>query len=118
MIAAVFGCVILFATNNSFGAILGTLLIGGAFAPIYPLVIERIGDRYPEYHPGFYNGIFSLAMAGGMLAPCVLGLFAQLWGIQVVMGLPLVGSLIVFVLLILLWIEAYFTRPKRVEESH
>ncbi len=83
----------LMATDNRFGAVIGILLIGGAFAPIYPLVVEKIGHRFPYYHPGFYNGIFSFAIAGGMLAPCTLGYFASIWGVGVVMGLPLAGRL-------------------------
>lgn len=104
--ASLFGCLILLATNNTFGAVVGILLVGGAFAPIYPLVVEKIGHRYPYYHPGFYNGIFSFAMAGGLLAPCALGYFASVWGVKIVMGLPLAGSLVVFVLLMLMWLEA------------
>ena len=104
--AAIFGCLLLLATDNRFGATCGILLLGGAFAPIYPLVVEKIGHRFPNYHPGFYNGIFSLAIAGGMLAPCTLGYFASLWGVGVVMGLPLAGSIIVFVLLLLISLEA------------
>jgi FHS family glucose/mannose:H+ symporter-like MFS transporter len=107
--ASVFGCLILAATNNRFGAIAGILLVGGAFAPVYPLLVEKIGYRYPHYHPGFYNGIFSLAMAGGLLAPCTLGYFASVWGVRVVMALPLVGSLVVFALLLLIWLEARFS---------
>jgi hypothetical protein len=107
----VFGCVILAFTNNRFGAAIGVLLLGTAFAPIYPLVVEKIGRRFPYFHPGFYNGVFSLAMAGGLLAPCTLGYFAAEWGIRVVMGLPLAGSIVVFVLLLLIWLEARLTTP-------
>jgi FHS family glucose/mannose:H+ symporter-like MFS transporter len=106
VLAAMFGCTILLSTDNRFGAISGILLVGGAFAPIYPLVVEKIGYRFPYYHPGFYNGIFSLAIAGGMLAPCTLGYFASYWGVSVVMGLPLAGSAVVFVLLMLISLEA------------
>lgn len=106
VLTAVFACVILLATDNQFGAVSGVLLLGGAFAPIYPLVVEKIGHRFPDYHPGFYNGIFSFAMAGGLLAPCALGYFAWSFGLRAVMGLPLAGSLIVFVLLVLIWLEA------------
>ncbi len=106
VLASVLGCMLLLATDNRSGAIIGILLIGGSFAPIYPLVVEKIGNRFPYYHPGFYNGIFSLAIAGGLLAPCTLGFFASVWGIRVVMGLPLVGSSVVCVLLILLSLEA------------
>jgi FHS family glucose/mannose:H+ symporter-like MFS transporter len=106
LLTAVFACVILIATDNQFGAVTGVLLLGGAFAPIYPLVVEKIGHRFPDYQPGIYNGIFSFAIAGGLLAPCALGYFAWQFGVRAVMWLPLAGSLIVFVLLVLAWLEA------------
>ena len=104
--AAMFGCIILGATDNKFGAITGVLLIGLAFAPIYPLVVEKIGHRFPYYHPGFYNGIFSLAMAGGLLTPGVMGYIASVYGLRMIMLVPLVGSVVVFVLLLLIWLES------------
>jgi len=104
--AAMFGCIILGATDNKFGAITGVLLIGLAFAPIYPLVVEKIGHRFPYYHPGFYNGIFSLAMAGGLLTPGLMGYIASVWGLRMIMLIPLVGSVVVFVLLLLIWLES------------
>lgn len=106
VLLAMFACIILLDTNNGFGAVSGVLLLGGAFAPIYPLVVEKIGHRFPYYHPGFYNGIFSFAMVGGLLAPCALGYFAWLLDVRAVMGLPLIGSVIVFLLLGLVWLEA------------
>ncbi len=104
--AAMLGCLLLMMTDNRFGAITGILLIGGAFAPIYPLVVEKIGHRFPHYHPGFYNGIFSLAIAGGFLAPCSLGILASYFGISVVISAPAIGSVIVCVLLMLISLEA------------
>src|SRR5690242_1583579 len=113
--AAMFGCVVLELTNNKFGAIVGVLLVGAAFAPIYPLVVEKIGHRFPYYHPGFYNGIFSLAMAGGLLTPGLMGYIASVWGLRAIMVLPLIGSAVVFLLLMLIWLEsrlrAYETPP-------
>lgn len=106
VLGAVFACVILIATDNLFGAVSGVLLLGAAFAPIYPLVVEKIGDRFPDYQPGVYNGIFSFAIAGGLLAPCTLGYWAWQFGVRAVMALPLAGSLIVFVLLVLTRLEA------------
>lgn len=111
--AAILGCVILLDTNNRFGALIGILLLGGAFAPIYPLVVEKIGHRFPYFHPGFYNGIFSVAIAGGLLAPCTLGYFASQWGVRVVMGLPLAGSVVVFLLVLLIWLEARLSAAGR-----
>jgi FtsH-binding integral membrane protein len=65
-----------------------------------------IGHRFPYYHPGFYNGIFSLAMAGGLLTPGVMGYIASVRGVSSIMVVPLIGSVVVFVLLLLLWLES------------
>ena len=108
VLAALFGCAILTSTDNVFGAVVGILLVGGGFASVYPLVVERIGGRFPYYHPGFFNGIFSFALTGGLLAPWSLGFFTAEWGIGIAMLLPLAGTLMVLVLLMLLWAEATF----------
>jgi len=113
VLASVFGCVMLLSTDNRFGAISGILLLGASFAPIYPLLVEKIGHRFPHYHPGQYNGIFSLAIVGGLLAPCTLGYFASLWGVTVVMELPLAGSIVVFVLSLLIALEAKLSASAR-----
>jgi fucose permease len=108
ILAALFGCSMLLATNNMFGAVTGVLLVGGGFASVYPLVVGKIGSRFPYYHPGFFNGIFSFALTGGLLAPWSLGYFTDRWGIGVAMLLPLLGTIMVFVLLLLIWAEAKF----------
>jgi fucose permease len=104
--AAMFGCILLLSTNNQFGAVIGILMIGAGFGPIYPLVAEKIGHRFTYYHPGVFNGIFSFAMIGAMLAPWVLGYVADIWGVGVVMALPLIGTVMVFVLILLIWLES------------
>ena len=111
VIASMLGCAILGLTDNLFGAISGTLLVGLGFAPIYPLVVEKIGARFPHYHPGFFNGIFSLALTGGMLAPAVLGYAAEYSGIRVVMALPMIGSIVVVILVLLIWLETKLLGP-------
>ncbi len=113
VLGAMFGCIIMLFTINRFGAVIGILLLGGGFAPIYPLVVEKIGFRFPHYHPGFYNGIFSFAIAGGLLAPATLGYFASIWGVGVVMALPLAGSVVVFLLLTLISLEARLSAALR-----
>ena len=110
IIAALFGCLTLAFTNNLFGATLGTLLIGFGFAPVYPLVIEAIRNRFPHYRPGLFNGIFSIGLTGGMLAPAILGYFAYTLGLSAVMLLPAIGSLIVLILVLAIWLEAWFTQ--------
>jgi hypothetical protein len=109
VLVAMFGCVILYTTNNAFGAAFGAVFVGAGFAPIYPLVAEAIGRRFPYYHPGFFNGIFSLALVGGLLAPATLGYLAATLGVGVVMGLPLLGTFMVVTLLLLIWLETKVT---------
>ncbi|HCC57698.1 MAG TPA: hypothetical protein DEQ47_10635 [Solibacterales bacterium] len=107
--AALFGCFILVMTNNLFGAVMGILFLGGGMASIYPLVAARIGGRFAYYHPGFFNGIFSIGLAGGMLAPAVLGAAAAVYGLGAVMALPAAGTCMVVVLLLTLWLETRIT---------
>ncbi len=105
-LAAMFGCFLLFFTNNWMGAFLSLIFLGAGFASIYPLIAEAIGRRFPYYHPGFSNGIFSVALLGGLLAPASLGYAATAGGIGVLIGLPLVGTIVVTALLLLIWLEA------------
>ena len=92
--------------------VFGALLVGFGFAPIYPLVVEKIGARFPNYHPGFFNGIFSIALTGGMLAPAVIGYASKYFGMQIVMLLPLAGSCVVLLLVLLVWLESRLLSPK------
>jgi fucose permease len=107
--AALFGCLILYFTDNGFGAATGAMFVGGGYASIYPLVAEAIGRRFPYYHPGFFNGIFSVALVGGLLAPATLGYAASVLGVGVVVGIPLVGTCLVMILIPLIWLEAKVT---------
>ena len=108
--ASLFGCFVLFITPNQFGASMGVIFLGCGYASIYPLVAEAIGHRFPYYHPGFFNGIFSLALLGGLLAPATLGYAAALLGsVQVVMAIPLIGTFVVMLLLVGIWLEAKVT---------
>jgi nitrate/nitrite transporter NarK len=109
VLAALFGCVVLYFTNNAFGAAMGSLFIGGGYASIYPLVAEAIGRRFPYYHPGFFNGIFSIALLGGLLAPASLGYLAEAFGVGVVIGIPLLGTCMVVTLLLLILLETKVT---------
>jgi len=107
--AALFGCLVLYFTDNPFGAATGAMFVGGGYASIYPLVAEAIGRRFPYYHPGFFNGIFSLALVGGLLAPATLGYAASALGVGVVVGIPLLGTCLVMILIPLIWLEAKVT---------
>lgn len=106
---ALFGCLLLFVTNNWFGAVTAVLFLGAGYASIYPLVAEAIGRRFPYFHPGFFNGIFSFALVGGLVAPASLGYAASHFGVGVVIGIPLLGTFLVMILLLLIWLESKVT---------
>ncbi len=110
--ASLFGCVILLSTNNYFGCWVGTLLCGSGYSAVYPLVIEKIGDRFPDYHPGFYNGLLSLGTAGGLVVPWLLGYAVSWGGLTAIVAIPAAGIVMVFVLLSILWLEARLSGAK------
>ena len=109
VVSALFGCLILASTKTGFGAASGVFFVGAGYASIFPLVAEAIGRRFPYYHPGFFNSIFSLALVGGLLAPASLGYAAAAWGVGVVIGIPLLGTCMVMLLILLIWLESKVT---------
>jgi FHS family glucose/mannose:H+ symporter-like MFS transporter len=115
--SALLGNIVLASTNNGFGAVMGILFVGTGYASVYPLVVEKIGHRFPYYHPGFYNGIFSFAITGGLLAPWTLGYLTAAWGIQAVMIVPLFGTCMVFLLLLLIMLEAKLSGLAEIREA-
>jgi FHS family glucose/mannose:H+ symporter-like MFS transporter len=117
ILSALLGTVVLASTNNQFGAVMGILFIGAGYASIYPLVVEKIRYRFPYYHPGFYNGIFSFAITGGLLAPWTLGYFTAAWGIQAVMIVPLFGTCMVFLLVLLIMLEAKLSGLAQIKKA-
>jgi len=47
VLVALFGCLVLFLSDNAFGALSGAFFVGAGYASIYPLVAEAIGRRFP-----------------------------------------------------------------------
>ena len=108
-VAALLGCTALMSTKSLFGSGMAIALVAGGFAMIYPLVVEKIGGRFPDYHPGFYNGLFSLGVTGGLLAPWSLSFIVDWLGIQYAMIVPALGTFMVVLLVGLLWLETALT---------
>ncbi len=108
-LAAMLGYLLLSSTESVVGAALATVVTGLAFAPVYALVSEKIGHRF-DYEPGFFNGIFSLAVTGGMLIPWALGFVGYYLGMEYVLLIPGLGSAAVLVLVLLIMLEAKLMR--------
>jgi fucose permease len=104
--AAMAGYLLLSLTPSMSGAWVAVAIIGAGFAPIYPLVAETLDDRF-SYHPGFYNGLFSVSITGAMFAPWLLGYVDNYLGMRYVMLLPALGSIAVLILALLIMLEAH-----------
>jgi MFS transporter, FHS family, glucose/mannose:H+ symporter len=111
ILSALLGTTVLAFTNNGFGAVMGVLFAGAGFAPVFPLAVSRIGRRFPVYPAAFFDGLFSFAILGGLIAPWTASFFASAWGIEAVMILPMVGACAVFVLTLLILLEAKLSGP-------
>lgn len=114
ILAAMLGYLLLSFAASIIVAWLAVLVIGAGFAPIYPLVAETLDDRF-SYHPGFYNGIFSVAITGGMCAPWLLGYVDGYLGTRYVMLLPAIGSVAVLILALLIMLEAHLMSGRKTE---
>ena len=102
-LAAALGFVILTFTDNRFGVMSGIAFVGIGFAPVYPLLAERIGDKFPYYDPALYHGIFTVAFAGALLVTAGQGYLASALGVRSILMVPLIGSLLVSTLLVGMW---------------
>jgi len=106
IVVAMCGYLLLSFTGSMAGAWIAVVVVGAGFAPIYPLVAESLDHRF-SYQPGFYNGIFSIAITGAMSAPWLLGYVAAYLGMQYVMLIPALGSIAVLILAALIMFEAH-----------
>jgi MFS transporter, FHS family, glucose/mannose:H+ symporter len=109
--AAMFGFLLLIMAGSLTVAAVGVVIIGAGYAPIYPLIAERLDDRF-SFHPGFYNGAISIAITGAMSAPWLLGFVDAFLGMRSVMLLPAFGSIVVLLLSLLLTLEAHVMADK------
>lgn len=105
IVTAMIGYLLLSLTTAMTGAWIAVIVIGAGFAPIYPLTAETLDERF-SYHPGFYHGIFSIAITGAMCMPWVLGYVDASLGVQYVMLIPALGSVVVLALALLIMLEA------------
>jgi fucose permease len=107
---ALFGCLVLLSATGKGGLGVGSICLGAGLGALYPLIIGMIGERFRYYHPGFFNGLLSLSLIGGMLAPWSVGLLAHLWVIEWAVWVPAAGIGMVYVLLVVLLVEGRLSR--------
>jgi fucose permease len=109
IVVAMAGYGLLALTHTFSAAFTAIVLIGLGFGPIFPLLGENLDDRL-VLQPGLYNGIFSFAITGAMAAPWLLGYVLEYLGNEYLVLIPAFGSVAVFVLALLLMLEARLMR--------
>jgi fucose permease len=114
--AAMVGYLLLSLTASTTLAFIAVFIVGAGHAPIYPLITERLDDRF-SYHPGFYSGVISIAIAGAMTTPWLLGYVDSYLGMRFVMLIPAFGSVAVLILSVLIMLEARLMGGKRNDSS-
>ncbi len=110
---AICGFILVTVSGSLSGATIGVIIVAIGYAPVYPLIAEGLDHRF-SFHPAFYNGTISVAITGAMSAPWLLGFVAAYVGIQYVMLVPALGSILVLVLSLLLMLEAHLMKDETV----
>jgi fucose permease len=113
---AMTGYLLLSLTGSMVFAFIAAIIVGFSHAPIYPLIAERLDDRF-SYHPGFYTGAISFAMAGATATPWLLGYVAESLGMRAVMLVPAIASIAVLILSILIMVESRLMSGKQ-DDAH
>ena len=116
VVGAMFGYLMLSLTNFIAIALAASVIIGFSHAPVFPLIAEKLDDRF-SYHPGFYSGMISFAMAGAMATPWLLGYIAEWLGMRFVMLIPAMASVAVFILSILIMLESRLMGSGKLHDS-
>jgi MFS transporter, FHS family, glucose/mannose:H+ symporter len=111
-VTAMLGYFPLSMTKSLAGAVVAVVIIGCGFATIYPLIAEKAGRRFVSY-PNFYEAFFAAATGGAIFAPWLLGYVDHYFGLSLAMLIPAFGTVAVFVLVLLIMLEAkLMSEPK------
>jgi len=111
---AMTGYLLLTFTTAITGAWIAVIVIGAGFAPVFALIAQTLEERF-SYHPGFYNGLFSIAITGAMCMPWLLGYLDAYLGVAYVILVPALGSVAVLVLALLIMLEARVMGSKQAD---
>lgn len=116
--ASLFGCLLLLSTRGVGGAVAGVLFLGAGLGAAYPFLIGMIGERFPYYHPGFFNGLFSFSLIGGMFVPWLIGQLADFSVIEWAIRVPALGAVLVYLLLSVILLEARAAKISKTASSN
>jgi fucose permease len=76
------GALVLSLTAAYNESLVGALLVGIGLAPIFPVALGFVGDRYTQLSGTAFSTIFVLALAGNMIVNKAFGHLAQVHGVS------------------------------------
>lgn len=92
------GCALLLASTSMLSMLIGAVLAGLAFAPVYPTILAVAADRHPRQAATIFGFLFAAGLVGGMIVPWAVGRVAEAYGMQAGMALPVAGAAAVAIL--------------------
>jgi len=98
--ASLFGYGLLVWVHSLLLLWLSAALVGVCFAAVYPTTLAMVGDRYRRFAASVFSFVFTLAMAGGIIAPWLVGKIATGFGLRYGMLVPLLGRIMLIILLL------------------
>jgi fucose permease len=85
------GAILLHATSLRM-LVMGIVLIGLSYGPIFPTTLAVAGDRYPKDAGTVFGLLFSVALVGGMIYPWAVGQVSEQISVRTGMWVPLLGA--------------------------
>jgi fucose permease len=79
-------------------ASLGAVLIGLGFAAIYPTTLAIVGEAFPAFSGTAFGVVFVIGLAGGMIAPWVVGKVAMASSLRHGFFIPVVCCAMIIIL--------------------
>jgi fucose permease len=73
-ILSIVGLILMTLTSNLIVTIIGVIVVGLAYAPIYPTSLGTVGDNFDRYVATTLGLVVSFGFVGSMLLPFVIGL--------------------------------------------
>jgi fucose permease len=104
------GCAVLLTSHLFSFLVLGTVLIGLSYGPVFPTTLAIAGDRFPKQAGTVFGLLFSIALIGGMLLPWTVGQVSQGLGVRMGMVVPGIGAIAITVLSTIVMLRERQTR--------
>jgi fucose permease len=69
--------------------------VGVAIAVVVPTLLAFGAERYPRSAGTLFGILLTLAQAGAMILPALIGVVAELWGVRPAMSVLVLNNLLV-----------------------